>query len=177
MTDPKAYMPSNPIAIAAFCGYVACIYLANWLVVHVGLIHVGFGQQAPAGVLAAGLALTLRDQVQRHGGRPLVFIAIILGGALSALVSPVFALASAAAFLVSELVDMAVYTPLEARNRWAAISVSNTVGAAVDSWLFLVLSGLGLTFFWGQMLGKSWVTLATVLVLMGGQRALLARHA
>jgi uncharacterized PurR-regulated membrane protein YhhQ (DUF165 family) len=165
------------VAVAAFCGYVACSYAANWLVVHVGLIHVGFGLQAPAGVLAAGLALTLRDQIQRHGGRSLVLVAIALGGALSALVSPAFALASSVAFLVSELADMGVYTPLERRNRWAAIAASNTVGAAVDSWLFLSLSGLGLTFFWGQMLGKSWVTAATLLLLMGGQRALLARHA
>jgi uncharacterized PurR-regulated membrane protein YhhQ (DUF165 family) len=165
------------VAVAAICGYVACIYLANWLVVHVGIVGVGFGLVAPAGVFAAGLALTLRDQVQRHAGRRWVLVAILLGGLLSLLVSTVFAVASAAAFLVSELIDMAVYTPLEQRNRWAAIGLSNTVGAAVDSWLFLTLSGLGLTFFWGQLVGKSWVTLASVLILMAVQRAILARHA
>jgi len=163
--------------LIAFGGYIATILLANWLVQHVGIVHVGFGLMAPAGVYAAGLALTLRDLLQREWGRLPVVAAIIVGAGLSWFIAPSFAVASGVAFLVSELADFAVYTPLEQRSWLGAIGLSNTVGAMIDSYLFLTISGLGLAFFWGQVVGKSWVTLASVLLLAAGRRAVLARHA
>jgi uncharacterized PurR-regulated membrane protein YhhQ (DUF165 family) len=51
----------------------------------------------------------------------------VIGAGLSALVSPQFAVASGIAFLVSELADLAVYTPLRQRNWLAAVALSNTV--------------------------------------------------
>jgi hypothetical protein len=92
------------IGLAAAVGYVATIFAANWLIQHVGIVPVGFGLSAPAGVFAAGLALTLRDIVQATLGRAAVVLAILIGAALSWLVSPSFAVASATAFLVHELV-------------------------------------------------------------------------
>jgi hypothetical protein len=59
-------------------GFTACIPAANWLVGNVGtvcvpagpcLIPVGPGLAAPSGVLVVGLALVLRDLVQRRLGR------------------------------------------------------------------------------------------------------------
>jgi uncharacterized PurR-regulated membrane protein YhhQ (DUF165 family) len=165
------------IGIVAALGYVATIFAANWLIQHVGIVPVGFGLMAPAGVFAAGLALTLRDIVQATLGRAAVIAAILIGAALSYLVSPAFAVASGVAFLVSELADLAVYTPLTRRSWLGAIALSNTVGLVIDSVLFLWLAFGSLEFLAGQVVGKAWMTLLAVVLLAGGRRAVLARHA
>jgi uncharacterized PurR-regulated membrane protein YhhQ (DUF165 family) len=165
------------IGIVAALGYVATIFAANWLIQHVGIVPVGFGLMAPAGVFAAGLALTLCDIVQATLGRAAVIAAILIGAALSYLVSPAFAVASGVAFLVSELADLAVYTPLTRRSWLGAIALSNTVGLVIDSVLFLWLAFGSLEFLAGQVVGKAWMTLLAVVLLAGGRRAVLARHA
>jgi uncharacterized PurR-regulated membrane protein YhhQ (DUF165 family) len=91
--------------------------------------------------------------------------AILIGAALSIVISPTFALASGAAFLFSELADLTVYTPLQGRTWLGAVVLSNTIGLLVDSWLFLTLAFGSLEFFWGQVVGKAWMTLATVVVM------------
>ena len=149
----------------ALAGYVLCIVAANATLALVGLIPVGFGLMAPAGVLWAGLALTMRDLVQDRLGRWPVVGAIVAGAALSWLISPSFAAASGVAFLVSELADFAVYTPIKRRHWLLAIGLSNTVGLLVDSWLFLTLAFGDAAFLPGLVLAKVYVTVATVAVL------------
>ena len=149
----------------ALAGYVGCIVAANATLALVGLVPVGFGLMAPAGVIWAGLALTMRDLVQDRLGKRGVLAAIAAGAALSWLISPSFALASGAAFLVSELADFAVYTPLRRRSWIGAIALSNTVGLLVDSVLFLWLAFGSLEFLAGLVVAKLYVTAATVVVL------------
>src|SRR5688572_19373219 len=146
-------------------GYVATIFGANWAIANFGLVPVGFGFVAPAGVYFAGLAFTFRDLVQEYLGRVATVVAIAVGAALSALVSPQFAVASGIAFLVSELLDFAVYTPLRSRNWLGAVAASNVVGFAADSALFLTLAFGSLEFLTGQLIGKAWMTALAVLVL------------
>src|SRR5262249_49348660 len=78
-------------------GFGACVPLANWLVQSVGttcvpngpcLIPVAPGLTAPSGVLMVGLALVLRDLVQRRLGLGWSVAAIIIGAALSASFAP-----------------------------------------------------------------------------------------
>lgn len=153
-------------------GYIATIFAANWAIQQYGLVPVGFGLQAPAGVYFAGLAFTLRDLTQDRLGKDWTLIAIAAGAMLSALVSPAFALASGVAFLVSELADFAVYTPLRERGRWVlAVGLSGVVGAVIDSALFLWLAFGSLEFLAGQVVGKTGITLAAVGVLWGGRTA------
>lgn len=151
-------------------GYVATIFLANWAIQTFGLVPVGFGLIAPAGVYFAGLAFTFRDLVQEGLGRRWTVVAILFGAALSAFVSPQFALASAVAFLVSELADFAVYTPLRARHWLGAVFASNTVGLVADSVLFLSLAFGSLEFLPGQVVGKLWVTFVAVAILWAWRR-------
>lgn len=138
----------------ALLGYVFTILLANWLIVHVGIVDVGWGLHAPAAVYAAGAALVFRDFVQRTLGRWWGVGAIIAGALLSLLVAPAFALASGVAFLVSESFDFAVYTPLVKRSFIGAVAVSCTVGLAIDSVVFLSISPLPLSLLPGQIVGK-----------------------
>src|ERR1044072_2877633 len=120
--------------------WLVCIVGANWAIATFGLVPVGFGLMAPAGVYFVGLAFTARDMVQEYLGRRWTFVAIIVGSALSYLVSPQFAIASGITFLVSEGADMLVYTPLRWRSWLGAVVASNTVGLVVDSVLFLTLA-------------------------------------
>jgi hypothetical protein len=132
---------------------------------------VGFGLMAPSGVLTIGIALVLRDYVQSTLGSVWAIAAIIGGAALSAAVAPpALVLASAAAFLFSELADMAVYTPLRQRNLGLAVLASGVVGAAVDSALFLWLAFGSLDYLTGQIVGKLWASIAAFFILLALRR-------
>jgi queuosine precursor transporter len=155
-----------PLALATAAAFVGTVFAANWAIVQFGAVPVGFGLVAPAGVYFAGLAFTLRDLLHEFGGRWAVFAAIAAGAASSALVAPpALVIASAVAFAVSELADMAVYSPLRRRRWYTAVAASNVVGLVVDSALFLWLAFGSLAFLPGQILGKAWMTLAAVAVL------------
>lgn len=159
-------MSRNTIGFAALAGYILTIFAANLAITSIGIVPVGFGLVAPAGVYFAGLAFSLRDAVQETLGRRWVFVAIVAGAAVSALLSPQLALASGVAFLLSEFADFAVYTPLRNRSWLAAVVASNTVGAFVDSALFLWLAFGSLDFLLGQMVGKLWMTGVAVVLIM-----------
>lgn len=160
------------IYLAAFA---LCIPMANWMLGHVGtvcppnspcLIPVGFGIMAPSGVLMIGLALVLRDLVQRRLGALWAIGAIVFGAALSAfLAPPALVFASGAAFLLSELADFAVYTPLQRRRLVLAVVASGLVGLVIDSVLFLQLAFGSLDFLTGQIIGKAWVVLLAIPVI------------
>jgi uncharacterized PurR-regulated membrane protein YhhQ (DUF165 family) len=145
---------------------------ANWLIGNVGtscvpngpcLIPVAPGLLAPSGVLMIGIALVLRDLVQRRLGVGVAVLAILAGAALSALLAPPsLVLASAAAFLLSELADLAVYTPLARRGLVAAVVASSLIGLVVDSIVFLWLAFGSLNFLAGQIVGKAWMVLLSI---------------
>jgi uncharacterized PurR-regulated membrane protein YhhQ (DUF165 family) len=161
----------------ATAAYLATIVVANWLTAEYGLVPVGLGLLATAGTYAAGLAFVARDLVQDTGGRLVAVGALALGAALSWFVStPQLAIASAVAFGLSELADMAIYTPLRKRGYVRSALASNAVGIVVDTLAFLWLAGFGLgpLIVAGQLAGKVWITLAVVGVVVM-TRALL-RH-
>jgi uncharacterized PurR-regulated membrane protein YhhQ (DUF165 family) len=152
--------------------YIATIVLANWAIATFGVIPIGFGLLAPAGVLFAGLAFTLRDLAQDRLGKGWTIGAIVIGAALSAFLSPQLALASGGAFLLSELADLAVYTPLRRRHWLGAVVLSNTVGLTLDSLLFLWLAFHSLAFLPGQLAGKAYMTALAVPLLWGLRRVI-----
>lgn len=145
--------------------YIATIFAANWAIQTFGIVPVGLGLMAPAGVYFVGLAFTFRDLAHDRLGRWPVVAAIVIGAGLSAFVSPQFALASGAAFLFSELADLAVYTPLRRRGWLRAVALSNAAGLVVDSVLFLWLAFGSLDFIAGQIVGKAWMTALAIGVL------------
>lgn len=152
--------------IASVIAYLGCIVAANWLTARYGFVPVGFGLMATAGTYMAGLAFVARDAVQDTSGRIAVLVALLVGAGLSWFAStPHLAVASAAAFGLSEIVDMVVYTPLRRRGYVRAALASNLVGSIVDTFVFLKLAGFGLAvpIVAGQLVGKAWITVATVL--------------
>lgn len=153
--------------------FALTIPAANWLIGHVGtaciapagpcVVPVAPGVMAPSGVIMVGVGLVLRDLVQRRLGTALSALAILAGAGLSALVAPpALIFASAAAFLLSEFADLAVYTPLARRRLVAAVVASSGVGLVVDSIVFLWLAFGSLQFLPGQVIGKAWMVLLSI---------------
>ena len=163
---------------ALFVAYLLTVPFANWLISNVGvqfepdgphLIPVLPGLMAPSGVLMVGAALALRDVVQDRLGIKWAAGAVIGGSLLTWLVaSPFLAIASAAAFVVSESLDLVVYTPLNARG-WkpAAILASGLVGSVVDSVAFLLIAFGSLAHIEGQIVGKIMITLLAAAIAYG----------
>lgn len=154
------------LKILAAAGFIATILAANYVTTQYGMVPVGFGLVATAGTYFAGAAFVLRDLVQDKAGPKAVIAVIVAGAILSyAISSPFIATASAAAFLLSETADFAVYTPLRKHKHgyFKAAVASNTVGAVVDTILFLTIARFPLSqAFLGQIVGKLAITLAVV---------------
>ncbi len=155
--------------LAFLLAFALCIPAANWLIGNAGtfcvpngpcLIPVAPGVMAPSGVLMIGLALVLRDLVQRRLGVNWALGAIFAGAMLSASIAPpALVLASTVAFLLSELADLGVYTPLQRRGLVLAVAASSAVGLLVDSVIFLWLAFGSLDYLAGQVIGKAWMVL------------------
>jgi uncharacterized PurR-regulated membrane protein YhhQ (DUF165 family) len=153
--------------------FALTIPAANWMIGHLGtacvaphgpcVVPVAPGVVAPSGVMVVGIALVLRDLVQRRLGAGISAIAILIGTAASALLAPPnLVLASGTAFLLSEFADLAVYTPLARRRLVIAVVASSAVGLVVDSIVFLWLAFGSLDFLLGQVIGKAWMVLLSV---------------
>jgi hypothetical protein len=165
-------MIATPALALAF---LATIPAANWLIGNVGttcvpngpcLIPVAPGLMAPSGVLLIGAALALRDALHERVPRWMVVALIGLGAALSATFSPsALAVASAVAFLLSELADYAVYDRLRRNGMALAVVASGIAGAVLDSILFSWLAfgtvkwsaGLILAKLYASLLWAGWV--------------------
>lgn len=155
--------------LAAFC---LTIPLANWMIGNVGtvcapngpcLVPVAPGLMAPSGVLLIGAALVLRDLVQRRLGVEFGIAAVVAGAGISAAVAPPsLVIASAVAFLLSEAIDLAIYTPLARRRLVLAVIASSLVGLVIDSLVFLWLAFGSLQFLGGQIVGKAWMVLLSI---------------
>jgi len=131
LTERKAW------GLAYFLAFMACIPAANWMIGHVGTSYAPLGPclipvlpwgpggqplMAPSGVAMIGLALVLRDLVQRRLGRLTALLAIAAGAVLSgAIAPPALVVASTSAFFLSELADFAIYTPLQERGLVIAV--------------------------------------------------------
>jgi uncharacterized PurR-regulated membrane protein YhhQ (DUF165 family) len=152
--------------------FALTIPAANWLIGNVGtscvpngpcLVPVAPGLMAPSGVTMVGIALVLRDLVQRRLGTAISALAVLVGSGLSALYAPVsLVVASTTAFFLSEFADLAVYTPLARRRLVAAVIASSCAGLVVDSIAFLWLAFGSLDFLTGQVVGKAWMVLLSI---------------
>lgn len=154
----------------AFVGLLASVYAANYLVQHVGIVQVWPTHlYAPAGVYMAGLAFLFRDTVQRLASVRLASLGIACGAALSLLVSPTLAFASASAFTVSEVTGLAVLALL-GRKLLPAIATAQLAAALVDSFVFLWLAFGSVAFWQGQTVGKLSVLALAFPVVYGSRR-------
>lgn len=121
---------------------------------------------APSGVLMIGLALVLRDWLHEVAGWKASAIAVVLGAGVSVLVSPpAIAVASATALLFAEMADLAVYAKLRRRSKPLAVFVSQIVGSAIDSALFVWIAFGSLNFSAGTTVAKVYAGIAVAAYL------------
>jgi len=110
------------------------------------------------GALTYPISYFVTDLTNRWYGperaRKVVYVGFVLAVILSAwLASPRIALASGAAFLVSQLLDVSIFNRLRGGRWWRAPLMSSVLGSLVDTALFFALA------FYAT--GVPWVTLAT----------------
>jgi uncharacterized PurR-regulated membrane protein YhhQ (DUF165 family) len=169
-----------------FACYVGVIVAANWAIATFGVVPVGFGLYAPAGVYFAGFAFTFRNLVQQTSGRRWGFAAIGVGAVLSAVISPhvdlggplPLPLASGAAFALSESADALVWRRLRQQGWWIrAMGVADLASQLVDSLLFLALAFGSIELWLGQTVGKAWCTWLTMGVMWLVVRVVSLRRA
>jgi len=121
--------------------YIALIVAVNYAFTVVPLVELPGGTMWPPVSLLVGFVFVARDFAQREIGHK-VLLAMLAGVAISyVMANPFVATASAMAFLISELVDWAVYS-LTRRPLSERVLYSSVLGAPVDSTVFL--SGIGL---------------------------------
>src|SRR5690349_19859107 len=159
-------------------GYVGLAVLANWLSSRY-VWPVGFGLVAPGGVFAVDVVICRRDRINQRS--PTLTVTLIpIASALSCGIGEVagwsglqkIAVASVAAFLVSETVEWAVFAPIRKRSLTLGVALSGSVGIALDSYVFLTLAFGSLAFFDGQMVGKA-EALAAGVALTAARRKVL----
>jgi len=164
--------------------YIACIVGANWAIVTFGIVPVGFGLYAPAGVFFAGFTFTFRNLTQQGLGRRWGFLAIGVGAVLSYLVTDKtipgavlpLAVASGVSFALSESADALVWTKLRERQWWTrAMGLGDFAGQVLDSAVFLLLALGSLELLLGQVVGKQW-TIWPAIFAMWAVRAVFERR-
>jgi uncharacterized PurR-regulated membrane protein YhhQ (DUF165 family) len=163
ISGPKISPVGQGTGVALLIAFIACVPMANWLIGHVGYCHPGGpctiqvfpGIEAPSGVVVIGIAFVLRDLLQRRLGLGWGAAAIGIGTMVSLLVAPAaIAVASIGSYVVSETVDLLIYTALARQGLFLAVAFSAAASAAVDSALFVALAFGSLAFAPGQLIGK-----------------------
>ena len=153
--------------------FALTIPAANWLIGHVGtaciaphgpcVVPVAPGLMAPSGVMMVGVALVLRDLVQRRLGTAMSALAILAArpvGAVGAAVArscvrrrvSAFGIRRSCAFIRRS--RAAAWLPpssLRASSGWSSTSI-----------VFLWLAFGSLDFLPGQVVGKAWMVLLSI---------------
>ena len=120
--------------------YIALIVLVNWGFSVVPLVDMPGGEKWPPMSLVVGFIFVARDFAQREIGHR-VIIAMLIAAALSyVMADPFVAVASLAAFLISEFADWAVYS-FTGRPFSQRVLISSAVGTPLDSVVFLGVIG------------------------------------
>lgn len=163
ISQPAVYLPVIGVTLLALvlarkpatALYVGLMPLINWSFAAVPTFDIpaalGGGQLQPLAVVT-GLVLVVRDFAQREIGHR-VLAAMLVGLAFSTMTSwIVVVVASGAAFLISEMVDWAVYTFMK-RPLSQRIMISSALSAPLDQVAFIYLASFVVPgiFAWGTV--------------------------
>ncbi len=132
----------------AVAAMAAIVVLSNFLVQFP--VQARFGSLNLADLLTWGaftypIAFLVTDLTNRHFGASIAQMVVLAGFVLAVLISfylstPRIAIASGSAFLVAQLLDVAVFDRLRASQWWRAPLLSSLLGSMVDTVLFFSLA-------------------------------------
>jgi len=121
-------------------GYIALIVLVNWLFSVVPLVDLPGGEKWPPVSLVVGFIFVARDFAQREIGHRVILAMLVAGVVSYVMADPFVAMASIAAFLISEFADWAIYS-FTGRPFAQRVLISSAVSTPIDSAVFLVMIG------------------------------------
>jgi len=133
------------------------------------------------GAFSYPVAYFVTDVCNRVAGpslaRKVAWIGFATGLGCSALLSPGrIAAASGAAFIVSQLLDVAVFNQLRKKSWWKAPLLGSAAASVVDTAIFFSLAFAGTVISWRHLAaGDLGVKLAMALLLLPPYRILVAR--
>lgn len=116
--------------------YVALIPLVNWLFAFTPALSVAPGVAFNPLSLLVGFIFIARDYAQRAIGHYIAFAMMLALALTLKFAGPALALASGAAFIISETADWAVYT-FARRPFSERVLISTLVAAPIDTFAFL----------------------------------------
>ncbi|MCV0352249.1 MAG: queuosine precursor transporter [Nitratireductor sp.] len=132
-------------AIWPFMASMAIIVTASNFLVQFPFRHFGLGELLTWGAFTYPVAFLINDLTNRRFGpgaaRRVVLSGFVLAVILSIwLASPRIAIASGAAFLFAQLLDVAVFDRLRGSAWWRAPLISTLIGSMLDTVLFFSLA-------------------------------------
>jgi uncharacterized PurR-regulated membrane protein YhhQ (DUF165 family) len=142
MTEPVGQVSRGlwPAAIA-----MALIVLASNILVQYPFTPLGLGDYLTWGAFSYPFAFLVTDLTNRRfgaaGARKVVYIGFVAAVLLSAwLATPRVAIASGTAFLLAQLLDVAIFDRLRRLVWWAPPFASSVISSAVDTAVFFTLA-------------------------------------
>ena len=133
--------------------YLSSILIGNLFVIWFDIVHFA-GLTFPAGVVFIGLTFSFRDFVQRTWGDWACWFWMLLATIITFFLNQNVAVASVAAFVISEGTDWAAFKFLKYSFR-KRIYLSNLISCPLDSIIFVTLAfGWNFPAIWGQALVK-----------------------
>lgn len=165
---PASY---RSVGIACLIVFLAAIPFANWWLTRYGLWDAPILGPIPSALWVVAISFVVRDIVQVTLGRCIAWAAIAIGTVLSVLVAdPEIALASGAAFALSESLDAVIFTPLADRGRFLlGVSVSGWAAGFLDSAVFVRIA-FGSFAGWWQLGVAKLVVIAAITPLSWAAR-------
>lgn len=143
------------------------------------LVQYPFNAWLTFGAFTYPLAFFVTDVCNRWSGpglaRRVALIGFAVGAILSAIMAPLrIAVASATAFIVAQLLDVAVFNRLRQKTWWKAPLIGSIVASIVDTVIFFGLAFGGTEISWLHLaVGDLGVKLVMALVLLVPYRALI----
>lgn len=149
-----------PLAVAA----MALVVVASNILVQYPVTALGLGDWLTWGAFTYPAAFLVTDVSTRRFGAPgarrVAYVGFVLAVLLSAvLATPRIAIASGSAFLLAQLLDIAIFRRLRDRAWWAPPFLSSVVSSALDTVVFFSLA-----FYCGPLLGTG----ATISGMLAG---------
>jgi queuosine precursor transporter len=149
--------------LIALVAMTLVVLSSNILVQH-PFQHLGLGDYLTWGAFSYPFSFLVTDLSNRRfgtqGARRIVYVGFVLAVALSVvLATPRIAIASGAAFLVAQLIDISIFARLRNRAWWMPPFVSSVISSGLDTAIFFSVAfycgavpGFGLTV--SEMLGQ-----------------------
>ena len=148
------------------------VVLSSNILVQHPFTHWGLGDYLTWGAFSYPFSFLVTDLANRRfgtqGARRIVYVGFVLAVALSVvLATPRIAIASGAAFLTAQLIDISIFARLRGKAWWLPPFVSSVISSGIDTAIFFsfafycgAVPGLGLTI--SDMLGQAGIADACV---------------